>query len=92
MVDFDNPKYNRPQRLRAFYAVPKMVVIPSSAALRKQKLQQLTERTPPIDSSRVALVRSPYMRVLSAVEQRFKYRNYSAARGRSTPSHLDSFG
>jgi len=35
-VVFDNPKYKE-LRLRAFYAVPKMVVIPSASALRKRK-------------------------------------------------------
>jgi hypothetical protein len=39
-VVFDNPKY-RELRLRAFYAVPKMVVIPSAWSLRKRKKQQL---------------------------------------------------
>lgn len=39
-VTFDSLKQ---VRLRAFYAVPKMVVIPSSSALRKRKLQQALE-------------------------------------------------
>jgi len=41
-VLFDNPKYKQ-LRLRAFYAVPKMVVIPSATALRKRKLLQAVE-------------------------------------------------
>ena len=57
-VHFDNPKYSRPQRLRAFYAVPKMVVIPSSAALRKQKLLHAVESTPDLEVRRLGLVRS----------------------------------
>jgi len=39
-VVFDNPKYSE-LRLRAFYAVPKMVVVPSSSALQKRKIRQL---------------------------------------------------
>jgi hypothetical protein len=39
-VLFDNPKYSE-LRLRAFYAMPKMVVIPSARWLRKRKKQQL---------------------------------------------------
>ena len=56
-VHFDNPKY-KSLRLRAFYAVPKMVVIPSSAALRRQKLQQVVDSTPPLEQPRTTLVRS----------------------------------
>ena len=56
---FDAPKYkDRPQRLRAYYAVPKMVVIPSTAALRRQKLLSLMDLTPPSEPQRVGLVRS----------------------------------
>ena len=58
ILDFDNPKYKAGLRLRAFYAVPKMVVIPSSSALRKQKLQQAVEATPEGEAQRIALVRS----------------------------------
>ena len=54
---FDNPKH-KSVRLRAFYAVPKMVVIPSSSALRKQKLHSAIGSTPQSDSGRIALVRS----------------------------------
>ena len=57
-VHFDNPKFPKPQRLRAFYAVPKMVVIPSSTALRKQKLHTAIGATPPTEAGRVSLVRS----------------------------------
>ena len=56
-VHFDNPKY-KSLRLRAFYAVPKMVVIPSAAALRRQKLMQAVDTTPPSEIQRVSLVRS----------------------------------
>jgi hypothetical protein len=54
-VHFDNPKYKQ-LRLRAFYAIPKMVVIPSSAALRKQKLHLAAGATPATEAQRVALV------------------------------------
>ena len=37
-ASFDNPKF-RNQRLRAYYAIPKMVIIPSSSAQRKMKLR-----------------------------------------------------
>ena len=43
---FDNAKYKQ-LRLRAFYAVPKMVVIPSTASLRKRKLMSALESTGP---------------------------------------------
>jgi hypothetical protein len=56
-VHFDNPKYKQ-LRLRAFYAVPKMVVIPSSSALRRQKLHAVVSSTPPLEAPRKALVRS----------------------------------
>lgn len=56
-VAFDNPKY-RQLRLRAFYAIPKMVVIPSAAALRKQKLQHVIDSTPSSEALQVSLVRS----------------------------------
>lgn len=58
-VHFDNPKYRLvgAMKLRAFYAVPKMVVIPSVAALRKQKLAQAVLSTPANEASRVGLVR-----------------------------------
>jgi len=57
-IHFDNPKYKAGLRLRAYYAVPKMVVIPSSAALRKQKLLAAVDATPPSEPQRVMLVRS----------------------------------
>ena len=41
---FDNAKYKQ-LRLRAFYAVPKMVVIPSTASLRKRKVMSALEST-----------------------------------------------
>ena len=56
-MHFDNPKY-KSLRLRAFYAVPKMVVIPSTQALRKQKLHTIVESTPPVDAARCNLVRT----------------------------------
>ena len=56
-VHFDNPKY-KSLRLRAFYAVPKMVVIPSTQALRKAKLHSIVCSTPPAEAARVQLVRS----------------------------------
>jgi len=55
-VLFDNDKYKQ-IRLRAFYAVPKMVVIPSSSALRKRKLQQAVDGIFTSTPSRVSHVR-----------------------------------
>jgi len=55
-VAFDNAKYKQ-LRLRAFYAVPKMVVIPSASVLRKRKLQQAADGTFASMSSRIAHVR-----------------------------------
>ncbi len=56
-VYFDSPKYKQLIRLRAFYAVPKMVVIPSSSALRKRKFQQAAAATPAVAAMRVNAVR-----------------------------------
>jgi len=53
---FDNAKYKQ-LRLRAFYALPKMVVIPSTASLRKRKLMSALESTDPAPQARIALVR-----------------------------------
>lgn len=53
---FDNAKYKQ-LRLRAFYAVPKMVVIPSSASLRKRKLVTALESTGAAPQARITLVR-----------------------------------
>ncbi|KAL1496510.1 hypothetical protein AB1Y20_016464 [Prymnesium parvum] len=53
---FDNTKYKQ-LRLRAFYAVPKMVVIPSTASLRKRKFVHALEATPPDSHARISLVR-----------------------------------
>lgn len=58
-VVFDHPKYNGlPQRLRAYFALPKMVVIPSATALRKHKLLNACDVTPSSEAQRVLLVRS----------------------------------
>ena len=40
-VVWDSPKYPQTMKLRAFYAVPKMVVIPSGSCLGKRKIQQV---------------------------------------------------
>ena len=56
-VHFDNPKYKQ-LRLRAFYAVPKMVVIPSTQALRKAKLHAIITATSPDATSRCSLINS----------------------------------
>ena len=57
MCTWDNPKYKQLLKLRAFYAVPKMVVIPSSQALRKQKLLTAVGSTPQSEAARYALIR-----------------------------------
>ena len=44
-VVFDSPKYPQAMKLRAFYAVPKMVVIPSGSCLGKRKLQASVSKT-----------------------------------------------
>jgi len=44
-VVFDSPKYPQAMKLRAFYAVPKMVVIPSGSCLGKRKLQASVGKT-----------------------------------------------
>lgn len=53
---FDNSKYKQ-LRLRAFYAVPKMVVIPSASSLKKQKFLHAIEATGSAQNARIALVR-----------------------------------
>lgn len=57
-VVFDNPKY-RELRLRVFYAVPKMVVIPSAWSLRKRKKHQLYRLDGPgsLPAERVAQIK-----------------------------------
>lgn len=54
-VHFDNPRHSV-VRLRAFYAVPKMVVIPSSSCLHRRKLQQAIETAGSAPHARTALV------------------------------------
>jgi len=53
---FDNTKY-KTLRLRAFYAVPKMVVIPSTSSLRKRKLMSALDSVGGASQARIALVR-----------------------------------
>jgi len=56
---FDHPKHKgHVTRLRAFYAIPKMVVIPSSASLRKQKLLMHIGVTPQSEPERIQQVRA----------------------------------
>ena len=55
-VVFDAPKYTHTMKLRAFYAVPKMVVIPSGTSLGKRKLRQAADSTRAMLALRTQLV------------------------------------
>lgn len=71
---FDNEKY-KVLRLRAFYAVPKMVVIPSSSSLHKRKFLTSIEATSADPTARIGLIRqllaSSHLREACSLVQRW---------------------